>query len=108
MLRNCKPVPSIYYALAAFLALGSCQGLQTPATSDPRFPTTLPAEAAGYVLSFSDAFTGTELDTSKWRPRSLGKRKKGVVVEQASTLNGNGQLAMTLTQVGAEYHIAQI
>ncbi|MCX8266591.1 MAG: hypothetical protein OTI37_03170, partial [Planctomycetota bacterium] len=96
------------YALAALLVSGGCQGWQTQATSDSRFPTTLPAEAAGYVLSFSDAFTGTALDTSKWRPRSLGKRRNGVVVEQASTLNGNGQLAMTLTQVGAEYHIAQI
>ena len=94
--------------LVALLVSGGCQGWETQATSDPHFPTALPAEAAGYVLSFSDTFTGTELDTSKWRPRSLGKRRNGVVVEQASTLNGNGQLAMTLTQVGAEYHIAQI
>ena len=87
---------------------GGCQGWQAQATSDPNFSTALPAEAAGYVLSFSDTFSGTELDTSKWRPRSLGKRRNGVVVEEASRLNGNGQLSMTLTQVGAEYHIAQI
>jgi beta-glucanase (GH16 family) len=98
----------LYHALAALLVTGGCQGWQTQATSDPNFSTALPAEAAGYVLSFSDTFAGTELDTSKWRPRSLGKRRNGIVVEQASTLNGNGQLAMTLTQVGAEYHIAQI
>lgn len=45
---------------------------------------------------------------SKWRHRSLGLRKNGVVVEEASALNGKGQLEMTLTQVGERYHIAQI
>ena len=91
-----------HYVLSLLLAaLAACQSAE-------HLPTTLPDEAEGYALTFSDEFSGESLDAGKWRPRSLGPRKNGVVVEEASALNGEGQLVMSLTQVGDEYHIAQI
>jgi len=76
--------------------------------ASPRLPSQLPAIASDYSLTFRDEFDGRVLDASKWRPRSLGPRKLGVVVEEASRLNGKGQLEMRLTQEGDQYHIAQI
>ena len=58
----------------------------------PEAPSDLPEEAGAYVLTFQDEFSGTQLDASKWRPRSLGRRRLGIVVEEASRLNGEGQL----------------
>ena len=100
---------STFYALALILLAGGCRVLGAPGPAlPPPFPTTLPAEAAHYTLTFSDEFSGTDLDPARWQPRSLGPRKNGVVVEQASTLNGQGQLEMTLSRMGDEYHIAQV
>ncbi len=96
-------------ALIALFAIGGCRGPLVPEpTSRDHFPSVLPTEAEGYVLTFSDEFSGVELDSSRWKHRSLGKRMNGIVVEQASRHNGKGQLEMSLTRVGDQYHIAQI
>lgn len=71
-------------------------------------PTVLPAAAAGYLLTFADEFSGEVLDADRWRPRSLGPRKLGVVVEDTSRLDGRGHLVMSLRQAGDVYEIAQV
>lgn len=108
-MRFRRSVACFLVAALTVFAGGACHA--PPAAGEaPSEPagSTLPPGAAGYVLTFEDDFGGTELDASKWRPRSLGRRKQGIVVEDTSLLDGEGHLVMTLRQAGEDYHIAQV
>ncbi len=59
-------------------------------------------------LVWSDEFDGAELDTTKWSYRGLGRRKGGVNVKEAVTLDGEGHLAITTSKVGDKYHTGMI
>jgi beta-glucanase (GH16 family) len=61
-----------------------------------------------YKLVWSDEFDGDSLDRTKWNYRSLGPRLDGVIVTNAVTLDGEGNLVLSVTQVGDEYHCAEI
>lgn len=47
----------------------------------------------GYKLYWEDDFTGTKLDTTRWRVRGIGARATGYVTEEAVTV-GNGYLQL--------------
>ncbi|HUT32450.1 MAG TPA: glycoside hydrolase family 16 protein [Planctomycetota bacterium] len=59
-------------------------------------------------LVWSDEFDGTTLDETKWIYRGLGPRKGGVNVKEAVTLDGQGHLVVTTTQVGDKYHTGMV
>lgn len=49
----------------------------------------------GYTLAWSDEFSGTTLDSNKWRVRYPGMRDGAMVTAESVTLNGTGQLRLT-------------
>jgi beta-glucanase (GH16 family) len=59
-------------------------------------------------LVWSDEFDGTSLDRTKWWQRRLGPRKGGINVKEAISLDGNGNLVITVKKVGDEYHTAMM
>lgn len=48
-----------------------------------------------YHLVWYDDFNGTQLDTTKWNYRALGKRRDGWNSKDAISLDGNGNLVIT-------------
>ncbi|TAH01144.1 MAG: glycoside hydrolase family 16 protein [Sphingobacteriales bacterium] len=48
----------------------------------------------GYKLFWYDEFDGKQLDLTKWNHRGLGKRDEAYITQNASTLNGKGQLVI--------------
>src|SRR5690606_26630658 len=63
---------------------------------------------AGYELVWSDEFTGTSLDQSKWAPRGLGKRKGGTISARQAYLDGHGHLVIETSRKGDEYYSGMI
>ena len=61
-----------------------------------------------YKLVWSDEFNGDQLDLTKWGYRSLGRRRKAINVKEAVRLDGQGNLVLTTSKVGEEYHTAMI
>jgi beta-glucanase (GH16 family) len=74
----------------------------------PDPPTGQQVPPAGYTLEWSDEFSGTEMDPEKWAHRSLGPRRDGVNTADAVSMTGVGQIALTTSQVGSEYHTGMI
>ncbi len=67
------------------------------------------AQKDGYELVWHDEFNGTELDTTKWQHRGLGSRRGGTVVEEATKVDGNGNLIITTTILDSNhYHVGMI
>jgi len=54
-----------------------------------------PLPPPGYVMTWSDEFSGTALNTSKWRVRYPGMRDGAMVTAESVSLNGQGQLLLT-------------
>ncbi len=50
---------------------------------------------SGYTMTWSDEFSGTALNTSKWRVRYPGMRDGAMVTAESVSLNGQGQLLLT-------------
>ena len=67
---------------------------ETPAQPDASYPPNSP----DYQLAWSDEFDGTTLDTTKWGQYSPGKRRDGVNVPDAVTLDGEGHLVITTSR----------
>jgi len=67
------------------------------------------AQKEGLELVWSDEFDGTELDTTKWRHRGLGSRRGGMVIKEATLLDGDGHLMITTTIVDSNnYYVGMI
>ena len=67
------------------------------------------AQKNGYELVWHDEFDGTELDGTKWRHRGLGARRGGTVVEEATSLDGNGNLMITTNILDStHYYVGMI
>lgn len=78
--------------------------LLTPYTSN-----SYAQEKEGYALDWHDEFNGSELDSTKWRHRGLGARRGGTVVEEATKVDGNGNLTITTTILdSSHYHVGMI
>ena len=92
-----QPILSVAAALALLLTAAATA-----------FGAERPAPTADDNLVWHDEFSGTRLDTTKWSYRGLGPRKGGVNVTEAVTLDGQGHLAITTTQVGETYHTGMI
>ena len=60
-----------------------------------------------YKLVWEDNFDGNTLNFTKWGYRGLGKRRDGVNVKGAVSVN-DGNLILTTTKVGEEFHTAMI
>ncbi len=82
---------------ACILALAAA----APAADAPKPP-------ADDNLVWSDEFDGKTLDASKWGYHYPGKRRDGVTVKEAATLDGLGHLLITTSKVGSEYHTSMI
>lgn len=62
-----------------------------------------------YQLVWSDEFNGTIIDSTKWDYRSTGdKRQFGIVYEENSYLDNNGNLVIAVTKEDSIYKIGQI
>jgi beta-glucanase (GH16 family) len=59
-------------------------------------------------LVWSDEFDGASLDLTKWIYRGLGPRRGAVNVKEAVTLDGQGHLVLTTSQVGDKIHTGMI
>ena len=67
------------------------------------------AQKTGYELVWKDEFNGSELDLTKWQHRGLGSRRGGTVVEEATKVDGNGNLIITTTILDSNhYHVGMI
>ena len=67
------------------------------------------AQKSGYELDWQDEFNGSELDLTKWQHRGLGTRRGGTVVEEATKVDGNGNLIITTTILDStHYHLGMI
>lgn len=65
--------------------------------------------AADYQLVWSDEFAGKEIDRSKWNNYLDGqKRKDGVCDASCAELDGQGNLVISVKQVGDSYHTAML
>lgn len=62
----------------------------------------------GYTLVWEDEFEGPAFDTTKWDYRGLGPRRIAVQVREAVKTDGNGNLYITSSKVGTEYHTGMI
>jgi beta-glucanase (GH16 family) len=109
--------PSACAAAAAVLALALAALAAAPASAPPPPAAAAPAPAAPDSappppkddnLVWNDEFDGTELDASKWGYHYPGKRRDGVTVKEAATLDGRGHLLITTSKVGQEYHTSMI
>src|SRR5690606_25643143 len=55
---------------------------------------------AGWELSFSDEFTGTSLDASKWSHRAPGPRRDAVNVPESVSVKDGSLTITTFTEAG--------
>jgi beta-glucanase (GH16 family) len=62
----------------------------------------------GYDLVWADEFNNTKLDRSRWNYRGLGPRGDANIVESAVTLNGKGNLVISLSRLGDELYSGMI
>ncbi len=98
------------WAIVALLMLGVCLMLgcdsNDPSTvaEDPPVaePVTSGPPSEDYSLVWSDEFTGTLLDLTKWRHRLQGPRFCAINTKEAVTLDGKGHLVITAKRVGDE------
>lgn len=65
-------------------------------------------DLSNYELVWADEFDGNKLDMNKWGHRSLGPRRRGINTEDSVSLNGKGQLLLTTSKSGEEYHTGMI
>lgn len=64
---------------------------------------------AGYQLAWSDEFSGTELDETKWSHRYPGKmRGQGLLSPDSVTLDGNGVLHLTTKKIDGVLHTGML
>jgi beta-glucanase (GH16 family) len=86
-------VPFAVLFVALFAQAGNCQ--------DKQFQDTLPPAPAGktWKLAWHDEFDGTKLDATKWTAVD-GRRRDDWWSPKAISLNGQGQLVMTVLRDG--------
>lgn len=72
--------------LTAAILAPECAFAQSPVT--PTKP--------GWQLVWNDEFDGKELDQTKWKHRYLGKRESSMIAKECVTLDGKGNLLMTV------------
>lgn len=82
-----------FFFLLAGLALLSCSAAAQRPPQGPVSNKQYTPEIRGYQLYWQDDFTGSQLDTTKWRIRGIGARATGFVSEEAVTI-GNGYLKL--------------
>jgi len=89
---------------------GETETPEPPAPEEPKvIPPTPPHILNGYNLAWSDEFTGTQLDLTKWDYRGEGTvRNLGTVSRNAISLDGKGNLLITVTKdPNGTYYIGQ-
>lgn len=66
------------------------------------------APIPGYELAWHDEFEGPAIDSAKWKPWALGKRRDAINTADAARLDGQGRLVITTTRIEKdgkpEYH----
>ncbi len=88
--------------LSILIALLLAQALDAQEAPKPDAPAEI---GAGYKLVWRDEFDGTQLDPAKWQHFTPGKpRKDGFNDPSCAVLDGEGNLRITLRQMGEEYH----
>ncbi len=111
-----SPVRIIARALGCAAALGlpcflaadeAAPKLNAAATTQPS--SDLPPPIPGYVLAWHDEFDGPALDSTRWKPWALGKRRDALNVADAIRFDGDGHLVLTTRRVQTaegktEYH----
>ncbi|QNN23882.1 glycoside hydrolase family 16 protein [Planctomycetales bacterium ZRK34] len=61
-----------------------------------------------YKLVWQDEFNGDKLDESVWTHHHLGKRRDAINTREAVDVDGQGNLRITTTKVGEQYHTGMI
>ncbi len=90
----------LFYFIPTFFLMASCQEelIKTPTYISP-----------DYSLLWNDEFDGVEMDTSKWDFRATGtQRGFGLVSEENTYLDGEGNLVIEVTKEGEVHKIGQI
>lgn len=62
----------------------------------------------GYQMVWGDEFDGYVLDTLKWSYRALGQRSMATNIKEATFLNGEGKLCITLSNKDGKYYAGMI
>jgi beta-glucanase (GH16 family) len=91
--RSTSLFPKCFWIpLASILLTLSTAGAEEANPSAALPPGIAKKEAAAWKMIWHDEFDGTQLDETKWSPRSVGPREGSVVAADGVTLSGDGML----------------
>lgn len=90
-----RPLPNVFPKWIGLLAAAL---MQVPVTAQAS-----PPSGAGWNLAWNDEFTGTSMDTAKWRHWLPGARRNAVNSPSAVSVAGGNLIISTYTSGGTHY-----